>query len=104
MKTSSTSSKSQLSKATDEEVDVEIGGESDSNSVKFLIKPKIENSAKSKNKKLAKFFSKSRNIGAVGEPNSLTLETKKAFNYRRQAFTEAPIFRHLETDRIHCLA
>ena len=36
------------------------------------------------------------NIGATGEPNFITLNAKKAFNYLRLAFIEAPILQHFD--------
>ena len=36
------------------------------------------------------------NIGAIGEPNFLTLNAKKAFNHLRLAFIKAPILRHFD--------
>ena len=42
----------------------------------------------SKNEKSTKLMRVS-NIGATGEPNFLTLDTKKAFNYLKLAFIKA---------------
>ena len=58
---------------------------------------------KADNKNLSK-SKKSKNVksgvqtclGATGKPTFLTLDTRKAFNQLRQAFTEAPIFRHFD--------
>ena len=36
------------------------------------------------------------NIGAIGEPNFLTPNAKKAFNHLRLAFIKAPISRHFD--------
>ena len=38
------------------------------------------------------------NIGATGEPNFLTPDTKKAFNYLRLAFIKALILRHFDLE------
>ena len=38
------------------------------------------------------------NIGATGEPNFLTPNVKKAFNYLRLAFIKAPILRHFDLE------
>ena len=40
------------------------------------------------------------NIGATGEPNFLTSDTKKAFNHLRLAFIEAPILQHFDPEVI----
>ena len=38
------------------------------------------------------------NIGATEKPNFLTFNARKAFNYLRLAFIEAPIFRHFDLE------
>ena len=38
------------------------------------------------------------NIGATGEPNFLTPNTKKVFNHLRLAFIKAPILRHFDLE------
>ena len=38
------------------------------------------------------------NIGAIGEPNFLTPDAKKAFNHLRLAFIKAPILRHFDLE------
>ena len=38
------------------------------------------------------------NIGAMGEPNFLTPNAKKAFNHLRLAFIKAPILRHFDLE------
>ena len=37
-------------------------------------------------------------IGAKGEPTFLTPDAREAFSQLRQAFTEAPILRHFDTE------
>ena len=48
-------------------------------------------SSKSKNEK-SRILTRVPNIGAIGEPNFLTLNTKKGFNQLRLAFIKAPVF------------
>ena len=38
------------------------------------------------------------NIGAIGEPNFLVLDTKKAFNYLRLAFIKALILQYFDLE------
>ena len=38
------------------------------------------------------------NIEATGEPNILTLNAKKAFNYLRLVFIKAPILQHFDLE------
>ena len=38
------------------------------------------------------------NIGTMGEPNFLTPDATKAFNYLRLAFIKAPILRHFDLE------
>ena len=38
------------------------------------------------------------NIGAMGEPNFLTFDAKKAFNHLRLAFIKTPILQHFDLE------
>ena len=51
----------------------------------------------SKNEKSRKSM-RMPNIGSTREPNFLTLDAKKAFDYLRLAFIEAPILRHFDLE------
>ena len=51
----------------------------------------------SKNEKSRK-LTRVPNIGAMKEPNFLTLNAKKAFNYLRLAFIKAPILQHFDPE------
>ena len=57
----------------------------------------VMDSSTSKNKKSRK-STRMPNIGAIGEPNFLTPNTKKAFNYLRLAFIKASIFRYFDLE------
>ena len=54
-------------------------------------------SKKSKNKK-SEISTRSLDIRATGKPMFLTPDARKAFNYWRQAFIEAPILRHFDLE------
>ena len=51
--------------------------------------------SKFKNKKFKKLIYMS-NVGAIEEPNFLTLDAKKAFNHLQLTFIKAPILRHFD--------
>ena len=52
--------------------------------------------SKSKNEKSRKLMHVS-NVGAIGEPNFLTPDAKKAFNHLQLAFIKVPILRHFDS-------
>ena len=57
----------------------------------------VVDSSTSKNEKSRK-STRVPNIGATGEPNFLTPDAKKAFNYLRLAFIKAPILQHFDPE------
>ena len=57
----------------------------------------MNSSIQSKNEKSRK-STRVPNIGATGEPNFLTPDAKKAFNYLRLAFIKAPILQHFDPE------
>ena len=55
----------------------------------------VNSSIQSKNEK-SRNLTRVPNIGAMGEPNFLNFNAKKAFNHLRLAFIKAPILRHFD--------
>ena len=57
----------------------------------------VVDSSKSKNEKPRKSM-RMPNVGAIGEPNFLTPDAKKAFNYLRLAFIKALTLQHFDLE------